>query len=286
MAKVTKRERLLSVCRNITGGGNVDADAVAAFRKAVLRYADLQHITPDNLYQSDGEVGAMVRGAWDVIDASNVLKELDDRQRSSVTGAVYPRSPAFFLDLLTPDLGGDDRERDDDEGDDVEKAKTAKEQPMTSHTEFVRDVVKQYGITALCKSMVQDQKSYGLDESSFTALVVDAAKRDAPAGETEAQSFSRLFTAPTPEGELLRRAHGLAKETTWLDLQPQVISGGDLRDANDADQAMDQLRVIGQRMAPSATPEKQFAVAFAANPSLAARAHRRPSPTTFFPPPR
>jgi hypothetical protein len=45
--------------------------------------------------------------------------------------------------------------------------------PMTStstHAEFVRDVVKQYGIVALAKSMIQDQKSYGLDEPTFTRL--------------------------------------------------------------------------------------------------------------------
>jgi hypothetical protein len=150
---------------------------------------------------------------------------------------------------------------------------------MTSHSEFVRDVVKQYGITALCKSMVQDQKSYGLDESLFTALVVEAAKRDAPAGETEAQSFTRLFTAPTEEGVLLRKAHALAKETTWLDLQPQVISGGDWRDEDDREQAMKQLAEIGRRMAPTATPAKQFDLAFSdpTNVALAQRAHVRPT---------
>jgi hypothetical protein len=167
--------------------------------------------------------------------------------------------------------------------------KAAKETPpMTSHSEFVRDVVKQYGITALCKSMVQDQKSYGLDESSFTALVVEAAKRDAPAGETEAQSFTRVFSAPTEEGVLLRKAHALAKETTWLDLQPQVISGGDWRDEDDREQAMKQLAEIGRRMAPTATPARQFDLAFSdpKNAALAQRAHRRPAATTFFPMPR
>jgi hypothetical protein len=95
-----KCERLLNVCKNIINNPQkVDADAVAAYRKAVRQYADLQRITPDNLYQSDGEVGVAVRGAWDVIDASNVLKELDDRERSSETGAAYPRN-RWYLDLL------------------------------------------------------------------------------------------------------------------------------------------------------------------------------------------
>lgn len=159
---------------------------------------------------------------------------------------------------------------------------------MTSHSEFVRDVVKTYGITAFAKSMVADQKSYGLDESEFTALVVEAAKRDAPAGETEAQGFTRLFAANTEEGTLLRKAHALAKETTWLDLRPTVISGGDWRDEDDREQAMRQLAEIGRRIAPTATPEKRFAVAFEdpKNVALALRVHQRPTAATSFPFPR
>jgi len=122
MAKISKRERLLKVCEHIVGG-NVDADSVAAFRKATLRYADLQHIETQralkNLYQSESEVGVMVRKAFDAIDASNVLKELDDRERSSATGAIYPRGARWFLDLLNSTLDDlDDDERDDDERDD------------------------------------------------------------------------------------------------------------------------------------------------------------------------
>jgi hypothetical protein len=63
------REHLLkTVCRNIINNPRrVDADAVEAFKAAARQYAELKHITPDTLYQSDGEVGIAVRGAWDVL---------------------------------------------------------------------------------------------------------------------------------------------------------------------------------------------------------------------------
>jgi hypothetical protein len=316
--KVERRDRLHRVCKSIIDGGPriVDDEVKAAFKSAVLRYAGTEYLPTEqavkNIYQSED----LVADAFDVIAAATTRKQRDDQNfRSVATGAIYPRSSRSFVDVLD-EIDEDeenDRERNDEDDETgiakasrnhraghhglaaavVEHAldrldslrerhgyqKSAKEQPMTSHTEFVRDVVKQYGITALCKSMVQDQKSYGLDESSFTALVVDFAKRDAPAGETEAQSFTRLFTAPTEEGVLLRKAHALAKETTWLDLQPMVISGGDMRDDDDREQALKQLAEIGRRMAPTATPEKQFDLAFSdpKNAALASRAHVRPS---------
>ena len=98
---------------------------------------------------------------------------------------------------------------------------------MTSHSEFVRDVVKQYGIVALAKSMVQDQKSYGLDELSFTRLATEHAQRlwsnDRPdvafsnaqlkelgrrkwPTATEAQQFERAFTDPA-NATLAAKAH-------------------------------------------------------------------------------
>jgi len=84
--------------------------------------------------------------------------------------------------------------------------------------------------------------------------------------------------AATDEARVLREAINVAK-------QPTVISGADLRDADDAAQAMDQLREIGRRMAPTATAEKQFAVAFEdpKNVALVLRVHQRPSATTSFP---
>jgi hypothetical protein len=84
-----------------------------------------------------------------------------------------------------------------------------KDEPMTStstHAESLRDVVKQYGIVALAKSMVKDEKSYGLDEPSFTALATEAAQRLYPNDRPDS-AFSKLFESE----ESVRRACNFIK---------------------------------------------------------------------------
>src|ERR1700730_8626771 len=78
---------------------------------------------------------------------------------------------------------------------------TAKETSMTSHTEFVQSVVKQYGIVALAKSMVEDQKAYGLDEHTFTRLATDHAQR-VYLNDRPDVAFSKLYQSE----ESVRRA--------------------------------------------------------------------------------
>jgi hypothetical protein len=75
---------------------------------------------------------------------------------------------------------------------------------------------------------------------------------------------------------------------TGADFQPVVVTGGDLRDEDDSRQAWAELAKIGAKMAPTATPERQWALAFEdpKNISLATRVHKRPAATTFFPMPR
>jgi hypothetical protein len=87
---------------------------------------------------------------------------------------------------------------------------TAKETtPMTSHSEFVQSVVKQYGIVALAKSMVQDQKSYGLDEHQFTQLATEHAQR-VYSNDRPDVAFSKLYQSE----ESVRRACQVVKAQT------------------------------------------------------------------------
>jgi hypothetical protein len=150
-------------------------------------------------------------------------------------------------------------------------------------TESLRDIAKTSGIHAIAKAMVDENRSYGLTEVEFTEIATEDAVRKFPDAKTPAAAFSQMFTDNSPYGLTLRRAHAVVRAEQLAKAMPTVISGGDLRDAGDAAEAMDQLHEIGRRMAPTATPEKQFSLAFSANPLLAARAHRRPSRTTFFP---
>jgi hypothetical protein len=155
------------------------------------------------------------------------------------------------------------------------KADTATKDHTMNRTEELRAIAKNYGVVRLAKLLVADGDSHGIGEPELVELIGNHDRRD---GETAAKCFARQYEANTDDGLALRKAINIAKQS--------VISGADLRDAADADQAWDQLAELGKKMAPTATPEKQFALAFSANPLLAARAHRRPSPTTFFPPPR
>jgi len=165
------------------------------------------------------------------------------------------------------------------------KAATEKESTMNNRTQELRDIAKTGGgVVAVAKAFLEEGRSFGIGETEFTQLMTEHAQKLYP-DKTPAAAFSKLFSDTGPDGVVLRKAHALTKDTTWLDSQPTVISGGDLKDAADAAQAMDQLREIGRRMAPTATAEKQFAVAFEdpKNVALALRVHQRPSATTSFP---
>jgi hypothetical protein len=309
MAKVTKRERLLSVCRNITAGGNVDADAVSAFKSAVLRYADLQHITPDNLYQGNGEVGVAVRGAWDVIDASNVLKELDDRERSSLTGASYPRNAAYFLDLLTPD--DDDDERDDNDDDDAAVAKADRggphsltaalldhlhdrlerrreqhgyqkreEGPLDQHQELISIMKNCGGPVGLCKGIIDRGRS-PCDEHSLVAALTKAASDQYPSLRPDT-AFAQLYQAE----ESVRRACNFAKAAGPM-FDVTIVHPGDetRRTVNDTEQseAYQTLQSLADKLHAAATGKMSKQQAFAAvftdpaNRELSSKAHRRPT---------
>jgi hypothetical protein len=163
--------------------------------------------------------------------------------------------------------------------------KAAKETPsMTSHSEFVQSVVKQYGIVALAKSMIQDQKSYGLDEPTFTRLATEHAQRIYPNDRPDV-AFSKLYQSE----ESVRRGCALYKAMPFqVDLQPLMVGGEDTRDLSDQSEAIAHLKELGARKWPTATEAQQFANAFTdpVNATLAAKAHRRPQAMTSFPFPR
>jgi hypothetical protein len=161
-------------------------------------------------------------------------------------------------------------------------------QSMTSHSEFVQSVVKQYGIVALAKSMVQESKSYGLDEHEFTKLATQHAQRVYPNDRPDV-AFSKLYQSE----ESVRRACAVAKAMPFqVDLQPLMVGGeanrgGDVN-PNDPSEAIAQLKQLGRDKWPTASEAQQFANAFTdpANAALAQKAHRRPSPTTSYEFPR
>jgi hypothetical protein len=155
---------------------------------------------------------------------------------------------------------------------------------MTSHSEFVRSVVKQYGIVALAKSMVQDQKSYGLDEHQFTQLATEHAQWVYPNDRPDS-AFSKLYASE----ESVRRACQIAKAMPFVaDVTPVMVGGEDTRDLSDTSKAIEQLKQLGRDRWPSASASAQFEMALTdpANHKLARQAVPIPQATTSFPFPR
>jgi hypothetical protein len=157
-------------------------------------------------------------------------------------------------------------------------------QPMTSHTELVSDVVKQYGIVALAKSMVQDQKSYGLDEPTFTRLATEHAQR-IYLNDRPDVAFSKLYQGE----ESVRRACAVLKSMPFVaDVTPVMVDGEDTRDLSDTSKAIEQLKALGARRWPTASAADQFERALTApeHHVLARRAVPIPRATTSYPFPR
>jgi hypothetical protein len=153
---------------------------------------------------------------------------------------------------------------------------------MTSRSEFVQSVVKKFGIVALAKSMVQDQKSYGLDEHTFTKLATEHAQRLYPNDRPDT-AFSKLYQSE----ESVRRACQVAKSMPFVaDLTPLQVGGfaaqNEAVNNTESSEAYAQLQQIGRDRWPTASEATQFANAFAENATLAAKAHRRPSATTIY----
>jgi hypothetical protein len=132
--------------------------------------------------------------------------------------------------------------------------KAAKETPSMSHSEFVQSVVKQYGIVALAKSMVQDQKSYGLDEHQFTQLATGHAQRLYPNDRPDV-AFSKLYQGE----ESVRRACQIAKSMPFVvSLEPVQVGGSDAQAVNDPSEAIAQLKQLGADRWPTASAADQF----------------------------
>jgi hypothetical protein len=141
---------------------------------------------------------------------------------------------------------------------------------------------------AVAKVLIDDGKSYGIDEHEFTALVTAHAQREHPDMTPEA-AFAKVFTAQTEQGALLRKAHAVTKDL--MSLEPVFVGGADARDVNSAQKAYEQLMNMAEEQRARA-PWKTVAQLFSEvmqdpkNAELAAKAHQRPTATTQYPFPR
>jgi hypothetical protein len=315
-----KRERLHRVCKSIIDNPrNVDAGTVAAFKKATMGFVHTQYDDPErafkNLYESETETGRLVRKAAEI-----VVKELDDMQTSSATGARYNRTRLpDVIDDDDDDGDAIDRDRelldDDAELDEViakalrdhhrghhslssalvqhlhdrlERRRerhgyTKRKESKMDRTTELRAIAKAGGIIAVAKAITDENRNYGISEHEFVALATEHAKAAHPE-LSEAQAFAKLYQIP----EIWRACAVLKSMPFVADVTPVMVGGEDTRDLSDQSEAIAQLKQLGARKWPSASEAQQFANAFTdpVNRELAQKAHRRPSATTNYEFPR
>jgi hypothetical protein len=166
-----------------------------------------------------------------------------------------------------------------------------KSEKETSNMDSFEKMVKDRGIVAVAKTMVDEQRAYGIDETKFTQLATEHAQRLYPNDRPDT-AFAKLFSGNGPDGVVLRKAHAIAKSAGPM-FDMTIVSPGDetRRTVNDTEQseAYQALQSLADKLHAAATgmsKEQAFARAFESRPDLAAKAHRRPQATTFFPHPR
>jgi hypothetical protein len=127
-------------------------------------------------------------------------------------------------------------------------------------------------VVKIAKAFADSGRSF-MTESELTEKIFEYAQLDRRDGETEAQCFSRVFGANTPESLLFRKAVAVCNGRTL------AVSVG--RDDNDAAQAYRKLERLAERertRTPGLTPEQAFTKVFSdpANRQLADLAHQPP----------
>jgi hypothetical protein len=160
------------------------------------------------------------------------------------------------------------------------------EGPLDQHQELISIMKDSGGPVSVCKAIVDRGRS-PCGEHELVAALTKAASEQHPQ-LSPAQAFAELYKT-----EAVWRAIGIAKSMPFqVSLEPLMVGGeanrgGDVN-PNDPSEAIAQLKQLGARKWPTASEAQQFANAFTdpANATLAAKAHRRPSPTTSYEFPR
>jgi hypothetical protein len=164
--------------------------------------------------------------------------------------------------------------------------------PMTTRAEemaTMRGFAKQAGgMTSISKHIVE-KGATSLTEHEFTELLMESAKLNKLAGESNGAAFSRIFTAP--DSLDIRKAHQICKNTLAATPTLVVDNVAKAVDANDSAAAYAKLEVMAAALRAS-SPQLSEAQAFSkvftdpANAALSNAAHRRPSAADVMPFPR
>jgi hypothetical protein len=129
-----------------------------------------------------------------------------------------------------------------------------------------------HGVHAICKHIISenDEAASAFTEEEFTDILMDEARKHQRTDESVGSAFSRMFSAQTPDGLLLRKAHARVKEANFPPLTvgkahippPRQVGGKDATNINDASAAYSKLAEMAEQLRAS-SPYLTFAQAFA-----------------------
>jgi hypothetical protein len=168
--------------------------------------------------------------------------------------------------------------------------KAAKEEPTMSSIESLQDIVKAHGVPGvveIAKNITDEQKSFHITEEEFCKLIDTAARVTHP--ELGARAFEKVYERnPVLAKAIAVIKAGLAEQLLSGGLPVQVVGGEDAQDVDNPSAALEALHELGRKLYPTLPADIAFAKVFEdpKHAGLAAKAHRRPAPTTSFPFPR
>jgi hypothetical protein len=168
-------------------------------------------------------------------------------------------------------------------------AAAAKESPMSS-IESLQNIVKAHGVAGvveIAKNITDAEKSYSITEEEFVKLIDTAARAAHP--ELGARAFEKVYEHnPVLAKAIAVIKAGLAEQLLSGGMPVQVVGGEDAQDVDNPQAALEALHELGRKLYPQLTEAQAFAKVFEdpKHAALAAKAHRRPAPTTSFPFPR
>src|SRR5262249_1730509 len=131
------------------------------------------------------------------------------------------------------------------------------------------DIVKNHGVVALAKLMIDDLSAHSISEPELTALITQHAKSQYP-NLSPSAAFAKVFTAQTEEGATLRKGVAVAKNFPMMVTVTAVATDGQ----EDEDDALDQLNALVEeqrKRAPFKSTAQLFAEVYKNNPKLAAK---------------
>ena len=237
-------------------------------RKRVLRNLSISEVSSVDKGAGEGTQVVLMKRLYSEEQFRRIFK-VRDRSRGR---PFYP--PVYYAKARPDDDDDDDQQRidvsdlTDDDIADIARLRMHKQQKENQMPETFAKMVSDIGIVRVAKAIVDRGHSSAISEEEFTKAVTDFAVRDARAGESRPQAFSRIFCADDETGIALRKACQIIKNAPMMVLvEPTQVGGDAVRSAassgtGDAYEALMAKAAELRQREPGLTEAQAFAKAF------------------------